>query len=237
MLDQITEVDLAAARSGHGGGVKRLFRAATEPCARIAATLSGRRDVAEAVIDELHVRAARQLERWSSVEEASRWFMHHTIILVREYRKSIEPPDADVLLADVGGPDVVQYKALIGAIRKLPEQQQEAFLLHHAHRWNARYCSIAMDCSTKAVETHLAEASRQLQPLCGQNYDALLGFLHQVHKAVPLNLPDAPKIIAARIAAKRGVGLLTNVAGWLLILLIVTAIIAAVVVLGPRIET
>jgi len=236
MLDRITEMDLAAARSGHAAAVARLFREATEPCARIITTIVGRRDVAAAVVKELHVRAARQIEKWSTVEEASRWFMHHTIILIREYRKPIDSSN-DVLLHEVGGPDVVQYQALVGAIRKLPDQQQEAFLLTYAHRWNVRYCSIAMDCSTKAVETHLTEARRQVQPLCGESFDALTGFLHQVHKSIPLELPDAPKIIAAKIVARRSFRTLTTIAGWLLILLIVTAIVAAVVILGPRIET
>ncbi len=235
MFWQITDEDIAAARNGNTGAIERVYAQALEPCCRIATSIAGRHDVARSVLKTLVRRSTGQLEKWDYADEASAWFMHHTVILLREYRKPISP-DHDPLLHEIGGPDVVQYRAMINAIRALPEQQQEAFILHHAQRWNTRLCAVAMDCSNTAVEAHLSEANRQIQPLLGINFAALIGFLQQVHRSVPLELPAAPKTIATKIKARRGLQFLTYIAGWLLILAIIVAIVAAAVLIGPRIE-
>lgn len=236
MFWQITDEDLDRARSGDGSAIERVYAQALEPCARIATSIAGQADIAQKVLCELVRRSVKQLEHWEYADAASAWFMHHTILLLREYRTPVTP-DRDILLHDIGGPDVMQYRAMINAIRKLSDQQQEAFILTHAQRWNTRLCAVAMDCSNTAVETHLAEANRQVQPLLGKDFAALVGFLEQVHRSLPINLPAAPRTIATRIKARRGARLLTHVFGWLLIGLIIAIIIAFAIIVGPRIET
>lgn len=235
MFWQITDDDIAAACDGNTGAIERVYAQALEPCARVATSVSGRPDVAHNVLRELVRRSTKQFEKWSYADEASRWFMHHTIILLREHRKPLTPRD-DMLLKDIGGPDVVQYVAMVNAIRKLPDQQQEAFLLTHAQRWNTRLCAIAMDCSNTAVESHLVEANRQIQPLLGEHASALLGFLNKVHLSIPIEYPSAPKIIAARIKARRGARAVRTLVGWGLVALIVAAIVWVWLVVVPKIE-
>ncbi len=236
MFWQITDEDIDRARAGDTGAIERVYAQALEPCARVATSIAGQTDIAQKVLRELVRRSVKQLEHWEYADAASAWFMHHTVILLREYRKPV-PADRDILLHDIGGPDVVQYHAMINAIRKLSDQQQEAFILTHAQRWNTRLCAVAMDCSNTAVETHLAEANRQVQPLLGKNFAALVGFLEQVHRSIPIDLPAAPKSIAIRIKARRGAKLLSYLLGWLLVGLIIAAIIAFAVIVGPHIET
>jgi hypothetical protein len=71
----------------------------------------------------------------------------------------------------------------------------------------------------------------------GKNFAALVGFLEQVHRSIPIDLPAAPKSIATRIRARRGAKLLSYLFGWLLVGLIIAAIIAFAVIVGPHIET
>jgi DNA-directed RNA polymerase specialized sigma24 family protein len=235
MFWTITDEQLLSAQAGDAGAIQLLFAQAMPSCARLATSLTGSRVQAKRVSRDLVKRAAGMVERWRDAEDASRWFMHHLILRVRHHRRPV-PIEHDMLIEDIGGPDIVPYRAMITALRKLPEQQQEAFILTHAQKWNTRYCAIAMDCSNTAVETHLNEANRTIQPLLGKNFEALCGFLHQVHKSLPIDLPDSPGMIATRIKARRGFGAIMRIIGWAMILLIVAAIIYAVVVLVPRIE-
>jgi hypothetical protein len=131
---------------------------------------------------------------------------------------------------------VAHYRAMILALRKLPEQQQEAFILTHAQRWNTRYCAIAMDCSNTAVETHLKEANRTIQPLAGGNFAALCGFLHQVHKSLPIDLPASAGMIATRIKARRARDRMFQIVGWTVIAGIVFLLVYLAITVGPKIE-
>lgn len=235
MFWQITDEDLWSSQQGNPGALQRVYSQALEPCARIAYSLCGDPDQAQQVMRKLVRRSVRQFRQWKYADEASAWFMHQTILLLREIDSSIQTRD-DPLLKDVAGPDVIQYAAMIRAIRNLPQQQKEAFLLTHAQRWNTRLCAIAMDCSNTAVVTHLKEAERQLQPLLGQHASALVEYLHQVHRSMPIQYPKAPIRIGARIRARRALGRLVYALGWGLILLIVLTILWFCFVLWPRTE-
>lgn len=235
MFWQITDEDLWSAQQGKPDAFRHLYSQALEPCARIAYSLCGDSDGAQKVLRALVSRSIRQFPRWKYADEASAWFMHQTILLLREIARPIKPPD-DLLLKDVGGPDVIQYAAMVRAIRKLPQQQQEAFLLTHAQRWNTRLCAIAMDCSNTAVVTHLNEAQRQLQPLLGEHASALLGYLHQVHRSMPVKYPSAPILLGTTIRVRRTLQKLAYIAGWGMILLIILAILWVWLVLWPHTE-
>lgn len=235
MFWQITDEDLWSAQRGNPGALQHVYSQALEPCARVAYSLCGNPDRASQVLRELVRRSARQFPRWKYADEASAWFMHQTILLLRDIDPLIETRD-DPLLKDVAGPDVIQYAAMIRAIRKLPPQQKEAFLLTHAQRWNTRLCAIAMDCSNAAVVTHLTEAERQLKPLLGEHASTLLAYLHQVHRSMPIRYPDAPILLSATIRARRTLAGFMYAAGWVLILLIVLTILWCCFVLWPRIE-
>ncbi len=234
MFWSITDEVLLTAQAGNEESIRRVFGQAVPSCVLIACSISGRKDVADRVTHELVHRAAQQIDHWRSADEASRWFMHQTIQLIRHFRKP--PIDQDTLLTGVGGPDVVQYVAMINALRKLPAQQQEAFILTHAQKWNPRLCAVAMDCSVTAVETHLSEASRQLQPLLGSNFSALMGFVHQVHKSQPIDSIPQPTLIATRIKARRSFRSLVHLCGWVVIIGLLGAIAGFFLIIWPKIE-
>jgi DNA-directed RNA polymerase specialized sigma24 family protein len=227
---------LAAAQNGDASAAAALYEQVAADAHRVAATLTGGRRAADAVIRTLAKQAADVLPRWRSGDEATRWFVHHMIILTRQH-----PPrpakEVDVLLDGVGGPDVVQYTAIVEAIRKLPAQQREAVLLTHARRWNPRLCAVAMDCSTAAVDTHLAEGERQLRPLAGAAFGPLMEYLHRVHKSYALQLPYSPANFAGRVRRRHWGGSLKQVVAWSLIALVVVGAVLFFVVVLPRIET
>lgn len=235
MFWQLTDDDLILAQAGDTDAAKRVFANALPTCERIALALCGTAPAARRVIKELAKRGSRQFDRWRAADDAGRWFMHHTILLTRRARKDVDPK-YDILLQDVGGPDVVQYRALIAAFRKLPTQQQEAFLLTHAQRWNTRLCAVAMDCSNKAVETHLTEANRVVTPLLGKNFDALIQAFGQVYKSLPLDVPVKPETIALRVQTGRSVRRVTHFVGWVCLLGFIAIVAVAVIYLKDRID-
>ncbi|HEX8325334.1 MAG TPA: sigma factor-like helix-turn-helix DNA-binding protein [Tepidisphaeraceae bacterium] len=216
MLWNLTDEDLYAAQAGDAVATERLFAAALPPCGRLAATLCGDDRGAARALQRLVDRSVDQLRSSRDSGEAGRWFMHQTVLLTREQPQPTNIDD-DTLMAGVGGPDVVAYRALIAGLRKLPRQQQEALLLRHAEDWNTRLCAVAMDCSTQAVQTHLDEATRQLTPLAGGHFTVLMSAVRQVHQSRPLNLPQTPAMVAARVRRRRWTGRLLRLAGWTLI--------------------
>jgi len=232
---QITDDDLAAARVGNSTGLQRLFAGALPECARIATSLTGSRACASRVLKTLVRRSEEQLAAFRDGDEASRWFARQTVMLSREEHVSPELFQ-DALLAGVGGPDVVHYQAMIGGLRKLSRQQQEAFILYHAHRWNTRLCSVAMDCSTDAVQTHLDEADRTLAALVGEHLPTLQKALEQVHKTQPIDLPQSPQQVTTVYRRRRSWRWLARTVGWLAIALLVLLIGLAVWYLVPRVK-
>ncbi|MGC4032540.1 MAG: hypothetical protein QM754_12570 [Tepidisphaeraceae bacterium] len=236
MFWKLTDEDLLLAQAGDAGATERVYASALAVCGRVAATLCGDAAGGRRAIDKLVDRSADQLSRTRDAQEAGRWFMHQTVLLAREQPQPTAV-DHDTLMAGVGGPDVVAYRALLTGLRKLPRQQQEAVLLTHCELWNPRLCAVAMDCSTQAVQTHLDEATRQLTPLADGHFGALMTAMRQVHKTRPLDLPKPPADVAARVRRKRGVTKVLRFFGWLLILGFLALIALAAWWLKDRIKT
>ena len=225
MFWKFTDEDLFLAQAGDVSATERLYAAALPPCARVAATLCGDAAGGQRAMKRLVGRSAGALGIARDAGESTRWFMHQTILLTRE-EPQVSDIDSDTLMAGVGGPDVVAYRALVAGLRKLPRQQQEALLLTHAQSWNTRLCAVAMDCSTQAVQTHLDEATRVLTPLADGHFAALMTAMRQVHVGRPLDLPQAPAAVAARVRRRRRTGKILRVAesaGMLLVLALIAA--------------
>lgn len=236
MFWKLTDEDLLLAQAGDAGATERVYASALAVCGRTAATLCGDAAGATRAIDKIVDRSADQLSRSRDAQDAGRWFMHQTVLLAREQPQPTSV-DGDTLMAGVGGPDVVAYRALIAGLRKLPRQQQEALLLTHCELWNTRLCAVAMDCSTQAVQTHLDEATRQLTPLADGHFGELMSAMRQVHTSRPLALPKPPAEVAARVRRKRGVTKIVRFVGWLLILTFLAVVALAAWWLKDRIKT
>ena len=111
-------------------------------------------------------RSGAASNRWETAAEADRWFIHYTVLQTREHHTATSINDA--LLEQAGTP---QAAAIVSAIRQLPVQQREAFLLHHGEQLELRQLATAMDCSSAATANHLTSALTTLRSLCAGQLD------------------------------------------------------------------
>ena len=149
---------------------------------RIAHSLAGRPDLAVNIVRRVMIQAIDQLPRLRNADAAEHWFYHFTVLASRQAAIQAVPPEKDVLLKEPT-PNPA-YTALVRALRKLPMQQREAFILHYAERLNTRFLAVSMDCSTKAAEQHLQSAKQAITPLAAENFDTFINDLAHVHTSL-----------------------------------------------------
>jgi DNA-directed RNA polymerase specialized sigma24 family protein len=124
---------------------------------RIAVVLCGEPSRADEVVDTVLRQSVGISTKWRTQDDASRWFVHYTVLLSRQWASHA---GADALRRVTSDP---ADTAIIHAIGQLPMQQREAFLLHHGEQMDLRQVATAMDCSTAAAANHLAAAAKSLQ--------------------------------------------------------------------------
>jgi DNA-directed RNA polymerase specialized sigma24 family protein len=151
---------------------------------RIALALCGNRQSAEAVVEKVLRASGKISRRWETDEDAQRWFMHYTVLLCRAMNSekndagsevsrragSVGPGSSGYLRTGVGDDEALlslvtdtDSIAILHAIRQLPTQQREAFLLHHGEEMDLRQMATAMDCSNAAAANHLVAAVKSLK--------------------------------------------------------------------------
>ncbi|HEX2973151.1 MAG TPA: sigma factor-like helix-turn-helix DNA-binding protein, partial [Tepidisphaeraceae bacterium] len=160
--------------------LEQLLESTYGPLQRMAYGLSGREDVGRGIVRFMMKQGLARLPQWRDAEMARRWFYHHTILTVRRAAMHQPTPKQEVLLR---GQQPAAYQAFIRAMRALPQQQREAFLLTHGEKLDSRQVAIAMDCSTHAVELHLQAAQDALTPLAGDSFPALVNQMTQAYQA------------------------------------------------------
>src|SRR4051812_35090482 len=153
LLDRARRFDRAA--------IEAIFAENYPAVSRIAMGLSGRTDVGMGVTRFVIKRALHALPSWKDEDAPQRWFLHHTIITTRRAAKHQPDKTNDTLIADPRAA-APEYVAFIRALRSLPFQQREAFLLHHGERLNERWSAVTMDCSVIAASNHLNAATATL---------------------------------------------------------------------------
>lgn len=149
---------------------------------RIALALCGDHDAAQAVVEQVVIRSGRISNRWETVSDADRWFLHYTVLQARESLQV--SPERDVLLHSATSAETA---ALVSAVRQLPIQQREAFLLHHGEELDLRQLSTAMDCSSAAAANHLVSAIATLRKLTANHEldDFVMQLPGMMRKLVP----------------------------------------------------
>jgi DNA-directed RNA polymerase specialized sigma24 family protein len=162
---------------------------------RMAVGLTGREDVARGVVHFLYSRALRILPKWKIDSAPQQWFLHHTVLTARRTQKHQPRADEDAL---VGKQPDAAYVAFVKALRSLPQQQKEAFILHYGEQLQARSLGIAMDCSTEAAQNHLKAAEEAIRPIGGDAYVPMVGKLREIYQATT---PDE-SIILPRVRAE-----------------------------------
>lgn len=145
--------------------------------ARLSLLLTGRDDLTRRITHTVMILAVNQWPAWPEDEPApSAWFLHHTLLQARASVFSDDPlPDPEALL--LNQPPNPEYAAFLRALRKLPFQQIEAFVLYDVLRHDLRGAAVAMDMSTTATANHLESARSTLKTLAADRYDALLAHL------------------------------------------------------------
>ena len=139
---------------------------------RLAVALTGRRAAGTAVARKVLARSLRFVHTWDAPETVERWFYHHTIQSTRPYAGDPPDPRKDVLLLPADMADL-QAIAFVKALRSLPPQQREAYLLTHGEQLPPRPVATAMDCSLDASANHLVVATRTLKEIGGADYPRL----------------------------------------------------------------
>ncbi len=160
---------------------------------RIAIAVSGGTETGLGLVKVLLNRSLEAAPKWQDESAPWRWFIHHLILGLRERPT---PKGVDPLLQFAAGKDV-PYAAFLKAIRKLPPQQIEAFVLRHGEGMDDRQLAIAMDCSVTAATNHLTAAEGVLKLVASDGF----GQRMEEFKAAYNNLSPDPERVKQYITA------------------------------------
>lgn len=190
---------------------------------RIAFGLSGRADVGRGVTRFVMKRALHTLPAWKDDDAPQRWFLHHTILTTRRARKHQPGSSNDVLIGDPQKASP-EYVAFIRALRSLPFQQREAFVLRHGELLNERYSAVAMDCSVIAAANHLKAAADALGKISSGRFDDFTAEMSRIYRAQSpdqaLTIPKLRRTIRRYVWPRK----LMRIVGWIIILIFLAAI-------------
>lgn len=161
-------------------------------------------------------QSLRMLPTWKNATEASNWFLHHTVLAAREAGSENVGAAADFahdcLVEHVDRPST-EYQAFVRALRGLPPQQAEAFVLFRGEKLEPRQIAVAMDCSTAAAANHLIAANKTLTAIAVPGFDAQAAALARVYASLtpPENLIVGDiSAVARRLSRRRWRGWIRN---------------------------
>ena len=172
---------LERARKQNRDAVIEVLAAQYPSTHRIAHAVCGRADVGDGVVAYVMKQSFRVAHKWEEEAAPQRWFRHHTLLTLRRAAKWKPDAARDTLVNDDDRTDA-KYVAFVRAVRGLPQQQVEAFLLAHGEGLDLRDLAVAMDCSTTAASVHLKEADERLRALAGPQFDALVARLRAAYE-------------------------------------------------------
>lgn len=150
---------------------------------RMAYGLTGREDVGRSIVKYIMRRGMKMLPSWLDEGEPFRWCQHHTVLVARRASKHV-PDVANDTLVKHAQTDNAYYAAFIRALRALPKQHQEAFILHHGEQFDLRGLAVSMDCSTEAAGNHLKQATTSLTQLGGEYFASFTAQLAHAYRAL-----------------------------------------------------
>lgn len=150
---------------------------------RLAYGLTGRDDVGRGLVQYVMKHGLRQLPTWRDDDEPMRWCRHHTLLTTRRAAK-YQPNVTNDTLVRHAQTENAYYAGFVRAVRALPIQQKEAFILAHGEPWDTRAIAVAMDCSQDAAAVHLREATRVLTSLGGNQFATFTAQLSQTYKSL-----------------------------------------------------
>jgi DNA-directed RNA polymerase specialized sigma24 family protein len=193
---------------------------------RMAHALTGRPGAGRQVVHDVIRRSLRVLPGWRTGAVPENWFYHHTLLSARGFLSRPPEPRQDLLVtaapdaqavSDAGlptgeialawvAPTDASYVAFVRALRNLPAQQAEAFILHHGERLNERLLGVAMDCSMAAAATHLGAANATLNAVTAGRTDVFAATMARAYRALtppPATIAPASRKYVARAIRPR----------------------------------
>ena len=153
---------------------------------RIAHALTGRADAGRYVVHGVLRRSLRVMPEWRVGVIPENWYYHHTVLSTRDFSSRPPDPREDLLVtgASAAGAADPGYAAFVRALRSLPVQQAEAYVLFHGENLNDRLLGVAMDCSVNAAATHLVAATQGLGAVVGEKTEQYTKLLSSAYRAV-----------------------------------------------------
>lgn len=179
----VADDTLAQVRKSDRGAVETILNECYPAVHRMACALTGQAAVAQRVTRAVLAKCIRVMPQWRKGTIVENWFYHHTLLAAREMAANQPPPKRD-LLVTAGPAEGPAYVAFVRALRELPRQQTEAFVLNHGEKLNSRLLGVAMDCSTQAAAAHLVAAMQALQSIAGAQFAELTAALEKAYSAL-----------------------------------------------------
>jgi DNA-directed RNA polymerase specialized sigma24 family protein len=194
---------------------------------RIALSLVADEVAARAVARRVMDQGLRVLPGWRHGATPENWFYHHTLLAAREAAAARRAASADgrpdPLVARASFADPA-YAAFVRAVRGLPEQQREAYLLHHGERLNERLLGVAMDCSAAAATNHLQAATDALAAMSGGDHARCTAILAKAYAALAPEPSEAGIVVRPSVRRARRRRLLRGVVRALVALIVIASL-------------
>ncbi|MEM6562089.1 MAG: sigma factor-like helix-turn-helix DNA-binding protein [Planctomycetota bacterium] len=189
--NELTAKDVRKAADGKPAAVAKLAGRFYPAVVRMSLGLTGRDDLGPTVARTILRRSVTAMRNWRDEHAPERWYRHHTVLEVRHAlahnigtrRDVLLPPDADT-----------KATAFLAAVRRLPHQQREAFLLHHAEKLGPRTLAVSMDCSVEAAGNHLHAADKSLR-LITDDFETHVDVIARQWQALTPPVPEQARIV------------------------------------------
>ncbi len=184
------------ASSGQSEALSAVLCALYPSVSRIAIAISGSTERGLQLVKELIDQSLSAAPKWQDGLAPWRWFLHHLILNLRQ--RPGKPSAVDPLLQFAAGKEL-PYNAFLRAMRKLPPQQVEAFILRHGENLDERKLAIAMDCSTTAAANHLAAANQSLRLVASESFNERLEEFKTAYQNLSPDLQAVQLYISTRV--------------------------------------
>jgi DNA-directed RNA polymerase specialized sigma24 family protein len=225
----VSEELLAQAQNGNAAAMEALLAESYPSVYRIARAVAGEEHVAHHVVDLVLERSLRVLPTWRRGVIPENWFYHHTLLTARDFA-AVNAVDArrDPLVTQAGPVSGDPgYVAFVRALRALPAQQAEAFLLNHGEMLNERLLGVAMDCSATAAEKHLAAASEAMAAIAGPKLAEYTAALHRAYASLTPQDGSGVREVRAFVRRTRRRRFWRRLVRWLVVLVVLGAVLYA----------
>lgn len=195
---ELSEELVEDARAGKTDALATVIIACYPALCRIAIAVAGDAKRGLDLVEELVRGSLVASEGWNEPTAPWRWFLHHAILNLRRLPPSPGPDPLVQYSAD----KQVPFVAFVAALRKLPPQQQEAFILRHGERMAERELAIAMDCSVTAAVNHMLAAQNALKLVAGNEIDQRMAEFRTAYDNLSPDPETVKQYVTARVQAR-----------------------------------